>query len=326
MQPLDSDRAGSGPRGGRSRRTRRRTRVWLVVASLGALILLQQFASLSGGTRLLRALQDAAHVPWFFAIALLLAYLVRRRHPLARVALVVICGAAIALATEALQTLVLGRSASVADLYANALGGLLGLVFSFCLWPWPPGLTRSMVGVTLVLLTIGATIRQPLDEWRLREYRLALAPRLVDFGDPRTRTYLATKTYTDYRIGRARDTWAERAGQPVLRVAFGDDEYPTLYIDELLQNWRGYDSLVLDLFLPGGDPLRFVVGVRYEGASGTTAYFETELQPGATLLRVPRDRLVPDDAVNVRVDDLLLYSFGAQHAGRALLLADIYLE
>jgi len=111
----------------------------------------------------------------------------------------------------------------------------------------------------------------------------------------------------------------------VLRLEFGTDEYPTLYVHELMQRWAPYTSVALDVFVLDGLPLPLTVAVRYEGSVGTSAYHELTLAPGANNLVIPRAKFVPDDATALRVDDLLIYTT-QEHAGRAILLGSIRME
>jgi len=127
------------------------------------------------------------------------------------------------------------------------------------------------------------------------------------------------------RYGDAGAVWPEFSDAPVLRLDFGDGEYPTFYISEVMQRWASYSELVLDVFVPGDEPLSLTVGVQYEGSDGTSAYVEEDLAAGAARWVIPRVKLVPDQATGLRIRDVLVYTT-SDNAGRSILIGRMFLQ
>ncbi len=300
----------------------------VALAVLAALVAAQQLVSLPGGSALMRAAQDALHAPWFFAMVVVLCWWLRAVSLPLRVVLVVVIAAVLAVGTEYVQTYIADRSGSVGDLQRNAVGGFLGLIFALALMPEREyRFTPAALGLAFGALVILA-IYTALPPWQaldLRRYRAELAPTLVDFADPRASQFLTTNGDSWFRIGAATDDWPDYAGRQVLRLEFGTSDYPTLYINELMQRWAPFDRLALDVFVLGAQPLPLTVAVQYEGSSGTSAYQESTLVPGANRVRIPRVKFLSDDATALRVRDLLIYTT-EEHAGRAILLGSIRME
>jgi len=300
----------------------------VVLVILVALVAAQQLFSLPGSSSFMRAAQDAMHAPWFFTVVVVLCWWLRTIALPLRVLLIVVSAAVLAVGTEVVQIYVAHREASVGDLQRNTVGGVLGLIFGLALMPGDRlRFSAAALGVAATAL-IALVIYTALPLWQaleLRRYRAELAPTLVDFSDARASQFLSTNGDSWFRTGAAAADWSSYAGRQVLRLEFGADEYPTLYVNELMQRWAPFNTLVLDVFVLDGQPLPLTVAVRYEGSVGTSAYYESTLRPGANNLLIPRAKFIPDDATALRVDDLLIYTT-REHAGRAILVGTIRME
>ena len=300
--------------------------------ALGALVAVQQLASLPQGSSLLRAVQDALHAPWFFCVVVVLCWYFRTWRFVPRLLVVAAIAGVLAVGSEAVQLYVESRSASVQDLWSNLAGGALGFVFATALLGTDHegpllrlGVGRVLLGLAVLLVLALFTIRQPWQVLELRAYRAELFPVLADFADARASDYLSTNTDSHFRLGKATDLWPQYSGKQVLRLQFGEQEYPTLYINESLQRWVPHEELAIDVFVLDNEPLPLTVAVQYEGSAGTSAYVEQELQPGENRWRIDRSRLVPDEATGLRVRDVLIYTT-RQNAGRAVLLGGVWLQ
>lgn len=300
----------------------------LVLVVLVALVAAQQLFSLPGGSSLMRAAQDAMHAPWFFAVVVVLCWWLRGFATPLRVLIVVGIAAVLAIGTEYAQIYVENRSASIGDLQRNAVGGVLGLIFALALIPAARlRFTPASIGIAFVAL-VALAIYTALPPWQaleLRRHRADLAPTLVDFSDPRATQYLTTNTGSWFRLGSASADWPSYEGRKVLRLEFGTSEYPTLYVNELMQRWAPFSALALDVFVLDGQALPLTVAVQYEGSHGTSAYHEMTLVAGENQLVIPRAEFVPDEATALRVRDLLIYTT-REHAGRAVLLGTIRMQ
>jgi len=307
----------------------------LVLLVLGALVAVQQLFALPGGSALLLSIQDAMHAPWFFTVVVVLCWWFRTQPFVRRLLIVGGIAAALAVGTEFAQQFVAHRSASLGDLVRNTVGGVLGFVFATVLLSAdkdgpllrlsPP---RMVIG-GLLLLALGLYAAWgPFQELRLRAYRADLFPVLVDFADERALRLVETNAGTTVRAGSGTlqgGLWTAYEGRQVLEITFGAEEYPTLYVRELLQRWAAFDEVALDLFVAGSEPLPLTVAVQYEGDAGTSAFFETTVSAGPNELRIPRSTFVPDEATGLRVRELLIYTRG-EHAGRTLMLGMLRLR
>ena len=305
---------------------------FLALVVITALVAAQQLFSLPGDSSLWRAFQDSLHAPWFFVVVCVL-YWWLRREPLALRVMFVCAGAVVlSFGTEFIQGFVDERTASGADLVKNAVGGMLGLVFALALHASRAEtkgllLTPPRIGIALIslLLLVAFTLWQPLQEFKLYQYRSTLVPKVVDFEDERTEQFIGVNEGGFLGFGTARDRCPELAGARVLRLTFGDSEYPTLYINEVMQVWAPYRDVVFDLFVPGKKPLPLTLGVQYEGSEGTSAFSEGLLSPGPHRWVIPRSVFVPDGATGLRVRNVLVYTT-ADQAGRSVLLGRLFLQ
>ncbi len=319
----------------------------LVLLVLGALVAAQQLFALSGGSKLMRAVQDGMHAPWFFVVVLVLYWWFGGYPLVRRVLLVGGIAAALSLGTEFAQSFIPNRSASLGDLVRNAVGGVLGFIFATALMhstqPFEePVRQRERTGVlkglklvftplrlcialaTLVALFV-YSVWQPWQELKLKRYRATLLPNIVDFGDERSRHAIEVNEGGSFRLETGSALWPEYEDQGLLSLSFGDSEYPSVYLKEVMQIWVPYPQLVLDVFVLGEDPLALTVGVQYEGSVGTSNYVEKELPAGANRWVIPRNELVPDEATRLRVREVLVYT-NSDHAGRSILLGRFFLQ
>lgn len=304
----------------------------LALALLAALVAVQQLFTLPGGSALLQAVQDSLHAPWFFAVVVVLCWWFRDRGLLQRLLWVGGIAVVLAVMTEAVQIYVVARSASALDLQRDLVGGVLGFILGsavirvgadrpLLIFSLPRVCVALLAGLALALYTVW----QPWQELQLQRYRAQSLPVVVDITDERAARFVTTNEGSRFRFGAATALWPAYEGQQVLRLTFGEHEYPTLYVSELMQRWATYSELAVDVFVLGDNPLPLTIGVRYEGSWGTSAYEEVSLVPGANALRIPRERFVPDEATGLRVRDLLIYTT-ADFAGRSLLLGSVVLH
>jgi len=307
----------------------------LVLFVLGVLIAAQQLFALPGGNALWLELQNSMHAPWFFLVVLVL-YWWLKGYPLAgRILLVGGIATVIAVGTEFAQSFMPDRSASWDDLLRNAVGGGLGLIFAIALFYKSQnkfradsssyGALRLCVAVLAVLALLVFSAWQPWKQLQLQRYRATLLPTIVDFADERSQPSVEVNKGGLLRFGIGNALWPDYEGKGILRLTFGESEYPTLYLKEVMQHWAPYSELVLDVFVLGDDPLALTVGVRYEGSVGTSAYFEKTLPKGASRWTIPRNKFVPDGATGLRVRDVLIYTTSG-YAGRGVLLGRFFLQ
>lgn len=302
----------------------------LLLALLLGLVLAQQLFSVPGSSPLRQALQNSLHAPWFFVVTFVLCVLFRPLGLWRRLLIAGVLACLLAAGTELLQTLVLNRSASVGDLQRNLVGAGFALLVSTLVLPgaagfsWP-GVPRSIAAVLALLALTVYSFWPVYSLYQLKRDRFAQLPALIDIQDPRLSQYVRVSPYSHLTEVRLDGSWPAYIGREVLRVQFGDSEYPTLYVEDLGQHWHTYDDLVIELFVPGDEPIELTIAVQYQGSYGTNSYRELVAQPGANVIDLPRDAFVPDGATGIKVRDLLLYTTNS-FAGRSLLVGAMYLR
>ena len=299
-----------------------------MVALLLGLVAAQQLFAVPGSSPMRQALQNAFHAPWFFAVTMLLCLIFRRLASVSR--LVVVGGIALLIAagTEWLQSFTPSRSASVADLLNNLVGAGFALAVStLVLLPEPkrPGIARLLVAAGVMLAGAVYSFWPVVELYEHKRERQAMLPGLIDTQDPRLQNYVRTSQHSDLMVLGLEGTWPDYVGKKVIRVRFGNSEYPTLYVEDLGQAWHTYGALVFDIFVVGDDALGLVAAVQYEGSLGTSSYYEFTAEPGANRIRVPRNQLVPDGASGIKIRDLLLYT-SRENAERSLLVGAIFMR
>jgi len=318
----------------------------LALLVIGGLVVVQQLFTLPGGSMFWRVVQDSLHAPWFFLVVVVLYWLFKG-YPLAGRFLVVGgIAVVIALGTEFIQSFLPNRSASQSDLVRNAVGGVLGFIFATALMHsdqplkdleekrlhaesysrWGRlGPLRIFVALAALVALVVYTVWRPWQELELQRYRATLLPAVVDFADERSHHSIDINEGGLFRFGTGTALWSDYEGEQLLSLTFGDSEYPTLYLMEVMQAWAPYSQLVLDVFVMGDDPLPLTVGVRYEGSDGTSNYVEKILPAGANRWVIERNQLVPDGATGLRVRDVLIYTT-SDHARRSVLLGRLFLQ
>lgn len=306
----------------------------LLIALLLGIVVAQQLFVIPGTTPIREALHNSMHTPWFFTVTFILCLLFLKLSVIRRIVVVAICALVLAGVTELLQTFTSDRLASVGDLQRNLVGAAFALVFGALvlparLFPAPKSLWPSAGKIALAAVVLVATAIYSFwpvyQVYKHGQARTAMLPQLIDPLDPRLRSYVRTSKYSNLIVIGLEGNWPEYIGRDVIRVQFGDSEYPTFYIEDIGQPWHTYETLVLDLFVAGEEPLALVAAVQYQGDDGTSKYFEFSAQPGANRIAVPRKELVPDNASGIKVRDFLLYTT-SEYAGRSMLVGAIYLR
>ena len=294
----------------------------LTLVAIAGLVAAQQLVSLPGDTRLWRAVQNSLHTPLFFLLALLLWWLAGRRPIVTKVIVVALLLAALGATTELAQTQVLGRSASVSDLVRNAIGSILGLSSAVLLSLRPRHGVRTLGLVAVASGLALTTLWSPWAEWRLRQYRRALLPQLVDFDDKRTAYYLSTNRGAHYHVRQAPLGWEPFRGRSVLQVDFGRSDYPTIFVDELQIDSNSYNDLVIEAYSPASQPWPITIAVQLRATRGTAGFVERQLPPGPSTIRLPLSTLV-NDAENTTIRTLMFY-VDHPEKNRSLQLGSIY--
>lgn len=293
--------------------TRRMALNLLLGGLLLALLLGQQLAGAAPVSVLGEALHDAAHLPWFALISLLLIAICRRLWPQRWLPRLLAVLALLAVATELIQWAFAGRVVSLADGGRNLLGAGVALL-SYYLVSQRAWYATALV----VLLGILLTLWQPVAVVQAKAARVVRLPVLFRAADADSMMLLSANVEVE-RV-------ATSAGQALL-VPVTSVPWPGLRLRDLDQDWRGYEAVVVDLILESPEPVRLIAGARHQGEppGGATTSTALVVQPGQQRLRFPRAALTPGTAASNRVTELLLYS-EAEFIGARWLLLQVALE
>lgn len=276
-------------------------RPWVTILAAAALVMLVLFGQVPGSTRLSQAIQNAGHVPAFFALALL----VRSWHRNIWVVLGICVGLGVAI--EFAQAL-LGGDASVMDVLADALGTFAGVAFAQL--SKSLGVLSLALGLAPLIVCLGAYAN-----------RSAHFPALAVFDSP-----------LDLYFFKSQQPALTIRGKSLL-VTLPKEEWPGVTLEEPAPDWSGYRTLHIDLTNPGDAALLVTVRVhdrahnyrledRYNASFELVAHTRQQLRiPLDTIRNAPRGRTLD----LTRVAGLILFSSSGA-AGRSFYVNRIALE
>jgi hypothetical protein len=249
---------------------RRRWRITLVVIAAGllALVLLGQLPS-SG--QWASELGNAAHGPVFSLLTLIVFALLRQIRgrpirPILDAATAVAIAIALGVATELLQ-LRMGRDASWGDLGRDTLGALAAGGFLAAaehgeLQPsWRTFARRSNIAVGVVCSV--AILMVPAITGIAYVNRYLAFPTLVDFRSPLSSYFLGYWGHVTVARERLPHALTGRPdGDTALHARLRHARHWTVALWEPRPDWRGYESLNLDIVNPTNVPLLLTVWIR----------------------------------------------------------------
>jgi hypothetical protein len=283
-------------------------------------------ASLPQKPIILVVLQDFAHVLVFAGVALIMSTLIRRRVRFPGSALPYLLGFLASLAmggvTELIQSAI-GRAASWYDLGTDALGAgsAIALAAARDSRAWSrPGRSRFAVAVVGILFGLAAIY--PVAHVSLAYMRRAQAfPAILE---PRTALDLYFVSGTSAQTRSPLPVpWANEVDPTSLQVTFDSSRWPSFSIVETAPDWRGHESLVVDLTNPGPRALQLTLRVhdrwhnqdhydrfnrRFTLAGHTRAVWRVPIEDIATTPRARRLDLS-------QVEGIVLFANGPLAAG-----------
>jgi len=313
-------------------------RFGLVVVAFG-LVLLPVIFRLPQVSQFMTVLRDFAHGPVFAGVAWITILLLkthgepkqtRYRKYWAALTIAVTLGCAV----ELVQALT-GRGASLGDVITNTLGAVFGLsVASLFDHRMAHRFHRRGVSLTTAVLTAGLLIYPLADSGvgylnRARRMPDLLVPeRTVDMRFVRPGSSWLTPTYLPSR-------WSEGAVWPALEVLFKNAEYSGLNLFEPYPDWRGYQTLAIDLTNPGRISIKMTV--RVHDSDHNQDYYDRfnrsfELEPEMRqVIRIPLQDI--QNAPKGRELDMsaiaglgMFTTQGEEVAGEMIYLTRIWLE
>lgn len=245
-------------------------RVHVIALALIAILLAAVvFAPVPGDTRWIRTLHNSAHAPIFGCVSVLVL-LVLRSHPrwqgmrlTWQYVLALLAAFGLGVITELLQ-IPAGRDASLEDALHDTIGALafLGVFAAFDTRvrslprSAPIRFAAAVVGLVSLGIAIAPVTRAAL-KYQQRDERF---PVLADFSQRYDRYFILQQS-SEFSPARMPAPWARADEESAMRVRLLDGPYPGLDFIELLPDWSGYATLVVDLTNPTPLNLRLVLRV-----------------------------------------------------------------
>ncbi len=199
-----------------------------------------------------RVVEDFGHAPLFGVIALALLGVTRARwpgSPVRQYGFAAAAAAALGVLTELAQVPV-GRDASWGDFSRNILGIAIALTAFAALDRRLASPRAARVLLLLIAIAGLAWVVAPVIEVvQAYRYRTAIFPELADFSRGRDSFWS--------RGSGARRTFENGA----LRVDFVSEPFPGVAWFEPHPDWRGHDSLIVDVENPNDSPMQLTLRV-----------------------------------------------------------------
>src|SRR5690606_8087271 len=207
-----------------------------ITAAAGIVLLVaaQQLLTLGNGRLLEQTLTNAAHVPLFALLTLLLHRLLGRPSWYR----LLIAASALALLTEGLQVMT-DRQPSLVDLALDLLG-ILPVVGALTLQRRlrRSGRSVSRLGVWFVTwaVILVITLAAPVRVLIAYAERDAAFPRLLIPGN--RPLALLVSSNGPMRLTRGPADWTGYADRPVLEMVWGEERYPGVTLSEVVSDWN----------------------------------------------------------------------------------------
>ncbi len=233
--------------------SRRRVAAILVVALLAAITLYQP----SRTGLWLQSFYDWLHVPLFGLIATGLLFASPTGwHWSRKLLFASVATAVLGSATELVQLLVPARNASYSDLANDLLGvaAFMGLVAAFGgTIPAPRVLKAALLGVSAAMLAWSAA---PLTNVTLAYWeRHREAPSIAPLRSRKSRLFFLLENTTVHYDGRTEH------GRVLPKFQFSRERSSSVNFHDPLPDWRGFDTLLIDIANAGPSEFCFVLRV-----------------------------------------------------------------
>lgn len=285
--------------------TDRAGRIAWLGAALLVLLAAQQLLGLPGSSRLIRGFNNGLHGPWFALVTwCLVSFWVRlagRRPSRATLALGWLLALGVAGLSEGLQVYS-ARNAEFVDVLLNMLGASAAIAF----WGAQTGVLSWRRGVAIAAVLLAVSLAPLFHALAVLGYQSHLWPTLVRFDQP-----LAAMLYSSNSEVRPVD------GSLIVRLA--DTRWPGVTLHEPIGDWRGFQSLVIEL--EPDQPLELSVSIRLGGPD--QVYRSVAVDPGPQRLSLDVGSWF--DVERERVTAVVIYST-RDHAGQVLGLRAVRLE
>lgn len=312
----------------------------LLLLAIGCVLLGSIWSPIAGDGRWTNEVLTAGHGIAFGVTALLAVYAlsmgrVTRPWPLiVQYGTVFVLMALLGLGTEVMQ-IWLPRDANLEDLRTDLLGAWIGLatfaVFDSRLRTLgriglsSSGLIPFFILAVPLVTCIHAYARRQAAFPVLADYRLS-------FDD-----YFLQAQGTSRAHDLMPEAWAGFSGEQAMRISFGTAAWPGLHFAEPAPDWRGYETLSIDVTNP--NPAALPLSIRIHDRAHNNQYsdrFNTQIDleplarsvvrlPIMEISRAPRSRALDIDEIS----GLILFvrgDAGPERIGDGLLVSRIWLE
>lgn len=233
-------------------------------AIIGILLAAVVFAPVPGRTLGIRTLHDFAHGPIFGCIAVLLLLCIRgegRQQTLrpSMQYLLAFVGAVVLGGLTELAQIPVGRDSSWFDLRSDALGAaaFLGIVAVIDGRLRLPTRAVAVLGGVVLLGIHSTPLATAASEYLRRERAF---PVLLDFSR-QLDSYFLHPQRARIELQPMPSAWARQPGELGLRMRFTAGPWPGIDVAEPEPDWRGYESLVLDVTNTSDADLAFVLRI-----------------------------------------------------------------
>jgi hypothetical protein len=280
--------------------TQTAVRVLGLVALMAVVLIPLLFLDFPENTRFWQSLFNAGHAPVFGVLSLLFLGLSlvtfgdNFKRQLTHYLVALIASIVMAFGTEIAQIFT-GRDAEMGDVLRDIIGAvaILGLTMTvdrklYKSLQLPTGWRVVLARVVCVLLLISPLVSVTIWSLAYRD-RDRMVPYLYRFDSCLGHEFMRAEA-ADLEIVAPPAGWPEPGTTAVGRLTFHRTLYPQMYIDELYPDWRGYDTLRFDLYLPRPDSCRLTLRINdwLHNQEFNDRYNHTFwIQPGVTRMAIP---------------------------------------
>lgn len=218
------------------------------------------FAQLSGTSKLVAVLNNAAHAPAFGLVALLVHNSLLHLRLRRRLAAAFLAAIGLGILVEVIQGLT-GRDASWFDVWTDALGAACALALSVYFRAKESDDRRGPSVALALAVAASLAVLYPVGK-SVAAYGLKASSRhsLMTFDRPLSLYFIETQGVEVERRELPRE-WATEADQKALLVTVLQGKYPGINLTEPFRDWRLYEMLKLDVTNPCPDSLPLTVRV-----------------------------------------------------------------
>ena len=207
---------------------------------------------------------------------------------------------ALALITEALQSLSATRQSEISDVVHDLVGATCGLAVFFTYdqqvlgkWAQWRQFPRNVILRFCVVVVLGVML-QPVVGWAYAYWdRASRFPSLLEFSSDWEMKFVEASD-SELQVGVPPEGWKKSAEDMVGQVAFHPKTYPGIRIDEPYPDWRGFTSFHLDIFSELSNPQP--IAIRIDDLHHNNEYADRfnkvlSIMPGLNQIQIPLDAI-----------------------------------